>query len=130
MLFKCYICNKKYAYKRNLKRHSFEKHIGHIKWSCSEKKCYSKFSRRSNLVRHLFLTHKYSTAKARCVAFGADNDNSKKTNSTCTYYEDESSDESILELHAVLDAIEEEEAIQQFDLEPYEEETDDYESAI
>ncbi|XP_060575738.1 protein PFC0760c-like [Ruditapes philippinarum] len=130
MPFKCDICNKEYAYKRNLKRHSLEKHIGNKKWSCSEKMCSSKFSRRSNLVRHLCLTHKYSAAKARRVALDTDKIKSKKTTATCTYYEDVSSDESILDLHAELDAMEEEEAIRYFDLEPYEEDTVDYENVI
>ena len=124
---KCYICEKEYTYKRNLTRHTLEKHFINKQWGCSEGSCCSKFFRRSNLVRHLCLTHKYSTAKARSAALNSNekNNNNKQKASICGYYEDLTSAESILDLHAELDAMEEEEAIRQFDLEPYKNETDD-----
>ena len=125
MPYKCDICDKEYIQKRNLTRHTQEKHFTNKQWSCNKKKCSSKFFRRSNLVRHLCLTHRYSTSKARRVALCADENNYKQYTSTSAYNGNLSLVESILDLHAELDAMEEEEAIRAFDLEPYEFDSED-----
>ena len=130
MPYKCDICEKEYIQKRNLTRHVQEKHFSNKQWSCSKNKCSSKFFRRSNLVRHLCLTHRYSTSKARRVALYAKVNNFKQYTSTSAYDGNLGLDESILDLHTELNAIEEEEAIRAFDLEPYEFESEDMRQKI
>ena len=125
MPYKCDFCEKEYIQKRNLTRHAQEKHFTNKQWSCIQKKCSSKFFRRSNLVRHLCLTHRYSTCKARRVALCADKNNHKQYASTSAYNWNIILDEIILDLHAELDAMEEEEAIRAFDLEPYQFKSED-----
>ena len=93
-MFICDMCNRTYAYKRNLSRHITEKHSETKLFQCTEEYCSVTFKRRGYLINHLVATHKLTKHTARTAVLHA-----KRTGDYVQdYYEDVSSDDEVFDI--------------------------------
>ena len=93
-MYICDICRKSYKHKKNLTRHTKEKHRNLEHWLCEMNGCSSSFVRRSYLTRHLILCHKRDGVSARRAALHAPRGDDHPHG----YYEDISDDDSVLDV--------------------------------
>lgn len=111
-VYVCDICFRSYKHKKNLTRHTKEKHRNLEHWLCVENGCSSSFSRRSYLSRHLILCHKYDGVTARRAALYAPRGDRPSSG----YYEVVSEDDSVLDVIQDLIDEKQDEAILAFDV--------------
>lgn len=102
MPYICDKCGKEYMYRRNLTRHTNEKHRPREHWNCVREDCRSKFIRRSYLHRRLVLVLSISSDEARHMSLLAPRGGIWAYDQ---YYEGVSADELIFNLPKEEEAI-------------------------